>query len=147
MIFINKPITTGGITSDGLVVNRYVVGELIPSYSITHKTNLGIYYSYARGVEKEAIQVSHYVSLSVGFNNVILSRQMRLTFAPQVFYLRLDQLDGYYFSASMVISRIKFPVSIGSMMYKAIRTDVAGKDSMWNLSLIYSFNKKFTMEK
>ena len=146
MPFITKTVTSGGVTSNTTVINRYLVAELIPTYWITPKTYIGIYYNYAHGVEAEAIQQGHFLSLRAGFNNVKLSKQFHMSLAPQLFYLKLDEREGYYFSANMSIIKISFPISIGSTMFNAFQTDVAGKDFNWNVSVIYSFNKKYVAQ-
>ena len=146
MPFITKTVTSGGVTSNTTVINRYLVAELIPTYWITPRTYIGIYYNYAHGVEAEAIQHGHYLSLRAGFYNVKLSKQFQMNFAPQLFYLKLDERKGYYFSANMSINKINFPISIGSTMYNAFQTDVAGRDFNWNVSMIYSFNKKYVAQ-
>jgi hypothetical protein len=38
------------------------------------------------------------------------------------------------------------PFSISSMMNKAIKTDIAGKDFNWNISLAYSFGKSYVRQ-
>lgn len=147
MPFINRTVTSGGVTSNAIVVNRYVVGELIPTYSITRKTYIGIYYNLAHGLEKEAIQLGQFFSLRAGFSNVKLSKKFEMSFAPQLFYMKLDEREGYYGSANLSIAKINFPISIGSGMYNAFQSDIAGKDFNWNLTVTYSFNKNFAATK
>lgn len=146
MVFTDKTTTSGGITSTSLAANRFIVGELITSYSINTKVNIGMFYLYSHGVQEDTFQDGHFLSLRAAFSKIKLSKQFQMNFAPQLFYLRLDENDGYYFSGNLSIEKTNFPISIGSMMYKAFRTDVAGKDFDWNISLIYSFNKTFTQQ-
>ena len=147
MPFKRKTTTSpGGVTTDELVVNRYIVGELIPTYWITRQINVGMYYSYAHGAEKEAIQNGHFISMRAGFSNVVLSKHFRMNFAPQFFYMKLDERDGYYFSANLSISKTNFPISVGSATYNAFRSDVAGKAFDWNVSLIYAVSRKYASQ-
>jgi hypothetical protein len=146
MPFISRTVTTAGVTITETVINRYVVAEFIPTYFITPNTNIGIYYNYAHGIEPEAIQHLHFFSIRAGFFNVKMSRQFRLNATPQFFYTKLDARQGYYFSAAVSVAKIHFPVSVGAAMYQAFQTDVAGKTFNWNVSLIYTFNKKYVSQ-
>lgn len=66
---------------------------------------------------------------------------MRLV--PQVYYLRLDQQEGYYYSTSVNIARKNFPLSVSAIINKAINTEIPSKPFVWNTSLVYTFNQKY----
>jgi len=67
-----------------------------------------------------------------------------LRFNPQVYYLKMDEDDGFYASATLTLARQNFPVSVSALVNRTIQTDIpVGEDFIWNVSLIYSFNKKY----
>jgi hypothetical protein len=58
----------------------------------------------------------------------------------------MDYKEGYYFASNLTVSRKNFPLSLSTMMNKPIQTDIWGKKFEWNVSLIYSFDKKFVRQ-
>jgi len=67
-----------------------------------------------------------------------------MKFTPQVYYLKMDKQDGYYFTSALTFANRKFPLSISGVINKIIQTKIiASKNFVWNVSLIYSFNKKY----
>ncbi|MCJ7449684.1 MAG: hypothetical protein MUO72_18560 [Bacteroidales bacterium] len=56
----------------------------------------------------------------------------------------MDENDGFYFTSSLTLARRNFPVSISSLINTPIQTNVpASKNFLWNVSLIYAFNKEY----
>jgi hypothetical protein len=65
-------------------------------------------------------------------------------FSAQVYYLKMDDNDGYYATSTVTLAKKNFPFSISSILNKAIETNIPlGKDFTWNLSLVYTFNKSY----
>jgi hypothetical protein len=63
----------------------------------------------------------------------------RLRFAPQVYYLRVDERDGYYLNAGVTLASQGFPVSISSQANRVIQTRIPGGDELiWNVSVSYA---------
>ena len=57
----------------------------------------------------------------------------------------MDQRDGYYATAAITLARKNSPLSIQSILNKAIDSTIITKsDFVWNVSLLYSFRKNFT---
>ena len=73
-----------------------------------------------------------------------LSNQFFMQVNPQFYYLKLDTQDGFYFTSSFTVAKKNFPLSVSSTVNKIINTNIKGsKDFLWNVSLVYSFNKKY----
>jgi hypothetical protein len=126
------------------VVDRYLAGELAPSYSITKNISAGIYYLYARGLDPGANRMTNFVTLNASFSNIKLIDKFFMRAIPQFYYLNMDAGDGFYFTSAFTLARRNFPLSISSIMNKAIQTDIpAGKDFVWNVILTYSFGKRY----
>lgn len=136
-----------GDSSDIIQSQRYFpVVELFPSYSITKNINVSLFYLYGHDFEKDFTKITHFLSLRTDFSDINLSGKYHLRFVPQVFYLKTDNKVGYYMASNLSLARKNFPLSISTMMTKAIQTDIAAKKFDWNISLSYSFNKKYVKQ-
>ncbi len=133
----------GGI-KENLITRRYLAFEFSPNYFFTKNTSIGLYYLYSTGLDAGTIRKGHFLTINSSFSNVKLSKQFYMKFTPQFYYLNLDGQDGVYVSESTTFSKINFPVSLSAIFNKTIRSNIVGnKDFVWNVSLVYSFNKKF----
>lgn len=133
-----------GVSEDHMVVRRYLAGELAPSYLISKNTSIGMYVLYSRGIEKELTKNNTMISVRASFSNIRLSDQFYISLGSQVYYLNMDRVDGFYFNSSLTFARTNFPVSVSAMINQPIKTKIAaGNEFLWNLSLIYSFNKEY----
>jgi hypothetical protein len=136
-------VSVNGETKDVQTVNRYLAGELSPNYLLTKNISIGMYYLYSRGIDPDATRNTHFLTLNANFSELKLSGQYFVKFVPQVYYLRMNQYDGYYFTSSLTLAKRKSPFSISGMFNKIIQTDIsASKNFVWNASLVYRFNKK-----
>ncbi|MBL7808139.1 MAG: hypothetical protein JNN28_10005 [Saprospiraceae bacterium] len=130
-------------TIEATVVRRYVAGEFFPRYSLTKHINIGIYCLYSHGIDAGTIKNTSFVTLNMNFSNLKLSDKWMIHVNPQCYYLKLDEHDGFYFTSSVTFSRKNFPVSISGIINKSITSNIPGKDFVWNISLVYSFNKHY----
>jgi hypothetical protein len=63
---------------------------------------------------------------------------------PQFYYLKLDAQDGFYFTSAFTIAKKNFPLFISAVINKTLTSNITGnKNFVWNLSLNYSFFKKY----
>jgi hypothetical protein len=142
--FRTVPVIKDGISLDVIQAQRFFpVLELMPNYAITKDISVGMFYLYGHSLESDAAQNNLFISFRTSFSNIKISNQYFLRFNPQIFYLKSDKNDGFYTSANLTMAKRNFPFSISSMMNKAIKTDIKGKDFDWNVSLVYSFGKKY----
>ena len=63
-----------------------------------------------------------------------------------MFYLKVDADDGFYVNATTTLGVRDFPITISSIINKAIESEIPSKDFDWNVSLIYTFNRDFTIK-
>jgi len=141
-----KTITAplNGITTEITTVKRYLAGELVPNYFLTKDISIGMYYLYSRGIDDGTTRNTHFLTLNTNFSDIRLSKQFYMKFMPQVYYLKMDQLDGVYFTSALTLANRKIPLSISSVINKIIQTNItASQNFVWNVSLIYTFNKKY----
>jgi hypothetical protein len=136
--------TINGVSQEIIKVQRNVAVELSPNYFLTKNMSIGLYYLYGYSFEKNVIKNVHYLTLNASFSNIRLPYQFYLKFTPQVYYLNMDKQDGFYFSSVLTLASRKIPLSVSTLMNKIIRTNItASQNFVWNVSLIYSFNKKY----
>ena len=142
--FKTIPVTSNGYSKDVIIARRYLAGELSPNYLLSKNISVGIYYLYSYCLEKDVAKNTHFLSFRSNFSNIKLSDQYFIKFAPQIYYLKADKEDGFYINSTMTLAKRNFPISISSVLNKTIKSDVSGsKNFIWNVSLIYSFNRKY----
>ena len=123
---------------ESIQVERYLTGELVPSYQLTNNISVGLYYLVARGFDIDTSSLLHFLTFNLTFNNLKLSKTLFLEWTPEVYYLTsFDDGEGYYFT----LRKVDFPLSLSSRINKAISTQIDSKDFLWNLTLSYNFRK------
>jgi hypothetical protein len=142
--FKTSVLPINGDSSEVTVTRRYLAGELFPRYSFTKSISIGIYYLYSHGIDAGTIKNTHFITLNTNFSNIKLSDQFFIKANPQLYYLKLDAEDGFYFTSSFIVAKKNFPLSVSAIINKIINTDITGsKNFVWNASFVYSFNKKY----
>lgn len=121
----------------------FPVAELLPVWKLTPNLNIGIYYLYGKGIESDLNDNTHFISLQSGYKQLPLFGKWNLSINTQLYYLRLDDLDGVYLAPSVSLGKTGVPFSIASAMNMAINTDIAGEDFEWNVSLNWTFGNRF----
>jgi hypothetical protein len=135
-----------GESQEIIRAQRYLAGELAPTFILTKGISTGMYYLYSRGIEKDITQNTHYLAFRIIFSNIKLTDKVFMRFNPQVYYLNMDKDAGLYFNATLTLAMKNFPLSVSSLINQTIKTDIPiGEDFLWNVSLIYTFNKKYTV--
>lgn len=143
--FRTVPVVKNGVALDVIQTQRFFpVFEVAPNYVLNKHISIGAFYLYGHSPEVDATKNTHFVSLRSNFSNVKLAEQLFLRFNPQVFYLKSGDKDGFYAAANLTLAKKNFPLSLSTMMNKALKTEIAGKDFNWNLSLAYTFGSSFT---
>ncbi len=133
-----------GDSSELNIVRRYLAGELYPRVLLTKNVSVGIYYLYSHGLDKGTIGNTHFITFNTNFSNIKLTDQFFIRFNPQFYYLKLDKEDGLFVTATLTLAKKNFPFSVSSIANKRIESDITGsKNLVWNVSLNYSFDKKF----
>jgi hypothetical protein len=145
LVFQTNTVILNGVTRDVMTSQRYLAAEIVPNYYLNKNTSIGIYYLQSHGFEPDATQNTYFFTVNANFSYIPVTQNYFLRFNPQVFYLKMDNHDGYFYTATITAARKDFPLSISSILNKRITSDIAAsKDFIWNLSLIYSFNRTFT---
>jgi hypothetical protein len=143
--FITETFLVNGAPTEKIVAQRFLAGEIVPSYAISKNVSIGMYYLYGRGMEATGLKNGHFITLNSSFSNIKIAGEFFMQFNPQVFYLKLDKQDGFYFTSTITLAKRNFPFSLQSIINKTIQTNIVGsKNLVWNATLIYSFNREYT---
>jgi len=135
---------TGGVTEKTTKVYRYLAAELSPSYLLSKNASIGMYYLYSRGIEKILTRNTNLVAVRGNISNIKISNQLFLGLYPQIYYLNMDEHNGFYLNSSITLAKSNFPVSLSAMFNKRIKSDIpADNDFIWNVSLRYAFNQEY----
>jgi hypothetical protein len=141
--FRTESVSVNGTAKDVIVSRRYLAAELVPNFQVSKNVSVGFYYLYSRCLEKDAARNTHFLTVNSNISNIKLGRQLFARFTPQLYYLKQDKLDGFYITSSLTLAHRKFPVAVQYIVNKTIRSDIKSQNFVWNLSLIYTFDKKY----
>ena len=143
VLFKSKIDTADGVSHETLVASRYLVAELFPNYMLTKNIYVGLYYNYSRGLGDNNIRNTHFLTGRVGFLNLKLTDKLLMNITPQIYYLKMDNLHGFYFTSAFTLAGKNLPFSVSSVINKTIDSEIVSKDFVWNLTLNYTFSKKY----
>jgi len=144
LVFGSSNVIENGVSSEIIKVQRYVAAEISPNYVISKNIAVGIYYLFSIGARESVNKHTHFITLNSTISDIPLFRDFYFRVSPQIYYLKIDNHDGMYYSSAFGLSKDKFPVSFQYLFNNPIHSTIAGgQDFVWNVSLIYSFNKNF----
>jgi hypothetical protein len=143
LAFVYDDSAFAGSNGNRPIVDRVLAAEIINTFIVSPRLSFSLLYLRSRGVQTESFRNGHFLSLSPVFSPIAISHGFQLNLFPQVFYLRLDDRDGFYISGSLLAEKRNFPLSLGSTFYKTFDNEIGGKDFNWNLSLFYTFRKTY----
>ena len=142
--FSIRAITEEGKSFKITEAKRFIATEFVPSYIVNDHLNFGIYYLNGHGLQDDGPKNIHYVNFSTGISKIPLFSGYSLNFSPQLYYLKSDKEDGYYFTSNVVLAKANCPFVLMSMINKEIRSNVTGSVNFdWNVSVLYNFRNKF----
>ncbi|MCP9763944.1 hypothetical protein [Lacihabitans soyangensis] len=143
VVFRDISVTENGTTRNFLAAQRFFAWEVSPTYLVSKNASLGLYYLGSKGLTKDVLQHTTFVALR-SILNLKLSNKFSLGFIPQAYYLKMDDNDGTYINATLNLFKRNFPVSLNAIASKAIKTDIAGKDFLWSIGLVYNINNQYS---
>jgi hypothetical protein len=132
-----------GAAEEVIEARRFLAGEVAPSYRLSERVTLGAYYLGSLGFDNSQ-RVAHFLTLNAAISPLARTGPWSLQAFPSVFYLRLDEREGYYASATLRLRHEKLPLTLESILNRKIETEIAPERVfVWNLSLLYTFNRRF----
>jgi hypothetical protein len=143
-----REIIVNGISSEITQMRRFFAWELAPSFKINKHFSAGVFYLQGNGLQKDGPQTSHFINLNTRISNIKLGKKYRFALIPAVYYLKLDQYEGFYYTAVGVLNNTKWPFSLQSAFNKTIKSNLPGnKDFLWNVSINYHFSRALMVKK
>ena len=137
--------TSSGKSQEIIRTTRYLAGALSPNFQVNKYIGVGMYLFYTRGLEKYITQNTYMVSFRPSISNIPITKNIVARFGPEIYYLKMDDKDGLYLNTTLLVTRKNFPLSISALANRTLKSNIpADYDFLWNVGLIYSFNKKFT---
>lgn len=143
MNFRTSTLPVNGAVSENIVLRRYLAGELSPNYYIRKHISIGTYYLYSRGIDVGAVRNTHFITVNSIFSRIPITQQLYMRVNPQLYYLNQDGKTGHYFNSVFTLAKNNFPLSVSTIINKSIRTNIPGKDFIWSMSLVYTFNQNY----
>jgi hypothetical protein len=123
---------------------RYLAAALSPNYQFNKYIGLGTYLFYTKGIEKYITQNTYMVSLRPSISNIPVTKNIAARVGPEIYYLKMDDRDGVYLNATFLINKKNFPLSITGLINKPLKSNIPAEyDLLWNVCLVYTFNKEF----
>lgn len=135
-----------GIPKNTILAQRYLAASISSAYFLTKDISIGSDCLFSRGIDEGTIHNTNFLALNTSFSNIKIAKEFALQLIPQLYYLKMDTKDGYFFSSALTLTKKNTPLSISAMMNKIIKTDINTKNFVWNATLAYSFNTKFTKQ-
>ncbi|WP_238750666.1 hypothetical protein [Neolewinella maritima] len=135
--------TPDGTPEEVIEARRYLATEVVPSYRLTDRLSLGLYYLSGWGFD-DGVQRTHFLTLNAALTPLARVGDWSLQAFPSAFYLRTDDLQGYYGSATLRVQHARVPLALESILNHKISTEIAPERVLvWNISLRYTFNRRF----
>ncbi len=143
MNFRTIPAISNGKSKDVIESRRYIGAEIFPSYALGKNVRIGLYYLYSYGFDDSPKQ-NHFLVLTSRLPNIRLAGDLYFGINPSVYFLKLDQAEGYYFSPSLRLLMKGFPLSVEALFNQIMDSEILPDEKLvWNVSLVYSFNNKY----
>jgi len=144
IIFRNVSGIFSGSPKQILSAKPGIAPEFRTNFQLSDHFSIGGDYTYFRWVDNTAPQTGHLMFLRAHITNIKISDDLNFSVEPQVFYLRVDKTDGFYPLLNIVLAKDKFPITLSSMIYNAIDSNIGGKYSNWNVSVNYLFSSSYS---
>jgi hypothetical protein len=138
---------SSGVSQEIIRTTRYLVGAIAPSYQVNRYIGIGMYLFYNWGIEKFITRNTYMFSFRPSISNIPITKNIAARLNPEIYYLKMDNKDGVYLNSIFLVSKKNFPLSVSALINKPLKSNIpADYDFLWNVSLIYTFNKTY-MEK
>lgn len=142
-LFRTEIVTINGTSKDVTTSQRYLAWETTPTFHLSKKVGVGLYYLGSHGLTEDLIQFTHFVAFRALISNIPMGNKFNFSFIPQVYYLRQDRLSGTYWNAMIGLAKNNFPISISANLSQTIQSEIAGKQFLWGVGLVYNINNSY----
>ncbi|MDF2157228.1 hypothetical protein [Algoriphagus sp. CAU 1675] len=142
-MFAEKDVIIGNGTETMLTTRRFIAREIVPTFKLSSRVSLGLYYLHGNGFDPDSPKSSDFVGVNTSITNLPLFRDLSINMNPQFYFLKVDNDRGTYVTSTFTLKKKDFPLAFQSVINQKIKSEVAGEDLVWNIGLVYSIDKKF----
>lgn len=142
-LFGDMKIMVDGKEESVMRVNRFLAGEIMPTYKVSNRFSIGLYYLQGHGFNPVPPKNSNFIALNTIFSNLPLGKEIKLKMNPQLYFLRVDENTGTYVTSSFTVTKDDFPIAFQTLFNQKIKSDVPSDNFVWNLSLLYNFSNNY----
>jgi hypothetical protein len=83
-------------------------------------------------------------SFRTSISNIPITKNITARVAPEIYYLKMDDNNGVYINATLLISKKNFPLSLSALINSPLKSDIPAEyDLLWNIGLAYTFGKQY----
>ena len=132
-----------GVEKEVLNPQQSITTEIVPNYQLTKNVAVGAYYLLAHGISEGANKWTNFVTLNATISNIPMGKDTFLRIYPQVYFLDIDHVEGFYATATFTLTNKNLPFTLSSIINRKLKSDIVSKDFIWNVQLAYTFNKRF----
>lgn len=142
-LFQERELLVDGVPKKVLVTNRFLTWELAPTYKISPRSSLGLYFLNGNGLNPYPPDQTYFLGMTWTLSDLPLGESIRFKMSPQFYYLKVDENDGIYGTSTFTLTKNNFPIGLQSTLNQKIKSNINGDDFVWNLSLIYNFANNY----
>ena len=142
-LFGDLKIMVDGKEESVMRANRFLAGEIMPTYKVSNRFSVGLYYLQGHGFNPVPPKNSNFIALNTIFSNLPLGKEIKLKMNPQLYFLRVDENTGTYVTSSFTVTKDNFPIAFQTLFNQKIKSQVPSDDFVWNLSLLYNFSNTY----
>lgn len=142
-IFAERIVKVNGKEETMLVSQRFLAMEVAPTYKISKRLSMGLYYLRGHGFNPIPPDNSNFIALNTVISGVPVGGGFTMRINPQLFYLKVDDDSGTYATSNFTVSKPGFPIGFQGLVNQKIKSSIPGDDLIWNVGLLYIFSTPF----
>uniref|UniRef100_UPI0040474097 hypothetical protein n=1 Tax=Algoriphagus sp. TaxID=1872435 RepID=UPI0040474097 len=142
-IFAERIVKVNGKEETMLVSQRFLTMEVAPTYKISKRLSMGLYYLRGHGFNPIPPDNSNFIALNTVISGVPMGGGFTMRINPQLFYLKVDDDSGTYATSNFTVSKPGFPIGFQGLVNQKIKSSIPGDDLIWNVGLLYIFSTPF----
>ena len=143
IIFAERIVKVNGKEETMLVSQRFLAMEVAPTYKISKRLSMGLYYLRGYGFNPIPPDNSNFIALNTVISGVPMGGGFTMRINPQLFYLKVDDDSGTYATSNFTVSKPGFPIGFQGLVNQKIKSSIPGDDLIWNVGLLYIFSTPF----
>ena len=142
-IFQERMVKVNGKEEKMLVSQRFLAMEVAPTYKISKRLSMGLYYLRGHGFNPIPPDNSNFIALNTIISGLPLGGGFNMRVNPQLFYLKVDDNSGTYVTSNFTVSKPGFPIGFQGLFNQKIKSSIPGDDFIWNVGLLYIFSTPY----